>query len=206
MFAAGPAGFAFIVSFLVGLISGVGFGSIILRALLSAMIFAGIGMGISLIGKTLFPELVLDENNTTDQDTDGDGEPEKASGGTVDITLEDDEEDNNTVTPQSGGGLFSEDDEFVEEIQSSSSTEPEAVVSGEENGESDEALDSFESVDGLPSLDAFSDSFESSWDTDSSGGSAASGQEADIDIMGETQNPGEVAKAVKTMMKRDQEG
>ncbi|ORC34256.1 hypothetical protein B4O97_13160 [Marispirochaeta aestuarii] len=203
LFAAGPAGFAFIASFLIGLISGVGFLSIIVRAFLSGLVFAGLGMGVALLGRTLFPELIPENKKSVDQDAGTEDEPEKSPGGSVDITLEDDETGRKFDTASGAGDLFSEGDGFVEEIQASTSSEPDGSVSDDEG---EEAVDSVEELDGLPSLDAFSDSFDSGWGSESDEEPSSGGRESEVDILGETQNPGDVARAVKTMMKRDQEG
>ncbi len=202
-FAAGPAGFAFIVSFLIGLVSGVGFLSIIFRAFVSGVIFAGLGTGIALLGRTMFPELVMDRQKTMDQDAHAEDEPVKRSGATVDITLEDEETDKTAGTSPGGGDFFSEGDGFVEEIQASATSDSDDSLS-DEGGE--DTVDSVEAIDGLPSLDAFSDSFDSAWGSESDEEPSSAGRDSEVDILGESQNPGDVARAVKTMMKRDQEG
>ena len=86
LFAAGPAGFAFIVSFLIGLISGVGFLSIIFRAFFSGLVFAGLSVGIVLLGRMFFPELVPVQKPAADQDVSTEDESEKSFGRKVDIT------------------------------------------------------------------------------------------------------------------------
>jgi len=204
-FAAGPAGFAFIVSFFIGLVSGVGFLSIIFRAFVSGVVFAGLGIGIALLGRTLFPDLASNRKKTLNQDANAEDEAEKSSGGTVDITLEDDEPDRTDGSSPGGEDFFSEDDGFVEEIQASASSDSDDTFS-DEGGE--DTVDSVEAIDGLPSLDTFSDSFDSAWgsESDDEPSSRGSKRESEVDILGETQNPGDVARAVKTMMKRDQEG
>ncbi|WP_319417305.1 hypothetical protein [Marispirochaeta aestuarii] len=62
---------------------------------------------------------------------------------------DDETEEKKFDTASGAGDLFSEGDGFVEEIQASTSSEPDASVSDDEG---EEAVDSVEELDGLPSL------------------------------------------------------
>lgn len=56
-FIAGSAGFAFFISFLTGLFSGVHFGTLLLRAVMGGIAFGGLAFGIEYIIKRYLPEL-----------------------------------------------------------------------------------------------------------------------------------------------------
>src|SRR6056297_2545434 len=126
---------------------------------------------------------------------------------------------------------FSEDEEqFVEEVsngddQSALGEQPEAdTASSSEAPPSPESrqekpaaasadyqeFENLADVDTLPDLDEFSDSFESvaaaqDSENESNGGGGYSSTDS-IDIMGDEQDPATVAKAVRTIIGRDQEG
>ncbi|MCL1818073.1 MAG: hypothetical protein FWG35_04020, partial [Spirochaetaceae bacterium] len=51
------AGLAFCISFLFGLIGGVGFGTLVLRAFLGALIFGVLGFGADVLLRRFLPEL-----------------------------------------------------------------------------------------------------------------------------------------------------
>lgn len=197
IFTAGSAGFAFLLSFLVGLFSGVGFGSLLLRALVSGLVFALLAVGAEILFRSLFPELLpaahgpVPEASGDDEFRDA-TESEKQSGGAVDITLDDERE-------SAEGGSF------VEEIHGAA---PESAEMDEaaEDLEEIESVESVESMDELPSLDGFSGSFESDYGDDRGEGPSAAVHSHDVDVLGMTESADEVAKAVKTMMKRDQKG
>ena len=197
IFAAGSAGFAFLLSFLVGLLSRVGFGSLLLRALVSSLVFALLAVGAEMLFRTLFPELLpaaaglVSEDSGDDEAQDG-SESDKQAGAAVDITLDDEKEP-------------LEDGSFVEEIHGSApeSSEPDDAA---EDMEEIESVETVESMDELPSLDGFSDSFESDYGDERGAGPSAPAHSRDVDVLGMTESSDEVAKAVKTMMKRDQKG
>ena len=71
-------GFGFILSLLVGAISGVGFGTVLVRGILSGVLFAGVGFGLSILIKKFLPGLVSETEEA---------EEEEESGG-VDIVIE----------------------------------------------------------------------------------------------------------------------
>ena len=204
VFAAVSAGFAFIVSLITGLVSRVGFGHTLLRAFIAGLIFALLGAALEMLSRSIFPDLF---SARTSGSTADDNEPvteaeRENTGAQVDITLDDGDE--NIAVLESAD----EDDRgFVEEIGGDTASEQEKPVNfPASNPEGDDNMDSMEE---LPSLDGLSDSFESSWGDDDSGGnsnSSSAQSHGEIDVLGELQNPGDVARAVQTIMKRDQEG
>lgn len=128
-------------------------------------------------------------------------------------------------------GNFGEDDEqFVEEVsatddQSALGEQQEADTTGGSEAPSSpesrekkpagasadyQEFENLADVDTLPDLDEFSDSFESvaaaqDSENESNGGGGYSSTDS-IDIMGDEQDPATVAKAVRTIIGRDQEG
>ena len=126
---------------------------------------------------------------------------------------------------------FSEDEEqFVEEVSNGDDQNTLGVPPETDTAGSSEAPPSPESrqekpaaasadyqefenladVDTLPDLDEFSDSFESvaaaqDSENESNGGGGYSSTDS-VDIMGDEQDPATVAKAVRTIIGRDQEG
>lgn len=150
--------------------------------------------------RSFFPDLLPAPPRKAPTDESADEDSEEAGGAAVDITLDDEDEDSAVL--EAGGDI--REQEFVEEVGNRQS---EAQLAVEESDDEVESLESVDSMEELPSLDGFSDSFESSYGGDQDESSYSGGsKDADVDIMGQTQNVGEVTQAVKTMLKRDQEG
>ena len=199
------ASLAFLFSFISGLIGSVGFGIIIIRAIIGSILFAGIGYGISILLRKFLPELfethaetalVSDENLSQKQENPVDGKPK------IDISIGSDKEEfavemESVDNPDSDSDLNSETvdevkSDLVDEISESKSEVDETA--GGNNIPSN--------IDVLPDMGVFSNSFNSAEDLDSSGSSG----NITLDIMGEEQDPELVAKALRTMVKKDQEG
>ena len=218
-------GFAFFLSFLVGVISRVGFGIILLRGIISAVLFAGVGFVISILVKKFLPDLNPGGDNN------------KEEGGTIDIVIEDEgeivprladdeetdadmERDAVTGAIESSGAsgedlvALSEDEEetgsFIEEVEEVSG---EGLARGSDDVSSDEAdlvpLEDDENVDTLPDVDKLSGSFEedaASDDEDEVFNERVSRISDDLsttDVLGRDENPEALAKAIQTMIKRD---
>ncbi len=192
---------AFLFSLISGLIGSVGFGIIIIRAIIGAILFAGIGYGISILLRKFLPELfetyaatalVSDENLSQKQEQPVNGKPQ------IDISIGSDKEefavemepvDNPDLDSETGAEAKSA---LVDEISESTSEEDEAAEGNHIPA----------NIDVLPDMGVFSNSFNSAEDLDSSGTSGT----VTLDIMGEEQDPELVAKALRTMVKKDQEG
>ncbi|MBQ0051582.1 MAG: hypothetical protein KBT11_05895 [Treponema sp.] len=80
------AGIGFVLSFLIGIISGVGFGTIILRALIFAVVFAALSFGISFLYQSF-----LSDGAKVSSGSDGTETPvqKPAAGGVVNIVVDD---------------------------------------------------------------------------------------------------------------------
>ncbi|MCD6396314.1 MAG: hypothetical protein J7L71_02120 [Spirochaetaceae bacterium] len=188
---------AFLFSFISGLIGSVGFGIIIIRAIIGAVIFAGIGYGISILLRKFLPELfeaqiesdlVSEENLPQKQEDSVEGKPQ------IDISIGSDKEDfaMEMAAVDNSGLETNVDSALVDEIKESKSDVDEVAE--------DSLIPT--NIDVLPDMAEFSNSFNSTEDIDGSGSTEA----VTLDIMGEEQDPELVAKALRTMVKKDQEG
>ncbi len=200
--AAVAAGFAFVVSLITGIISGVGFLSILMRAFIAGLAFALLTAALEFLSRMIFPDLFTVENS---EDSSAEGEPvveaEKGeSGGQIDITVDDSEHDTQP-DPESA-----ESSGFVEEIGRGAAPEQGEPVftSAAAMPSGDDSVDSMEE---LPSMEGLGDSFEASYGEEESAEAVSSIQSpGEVDVLGEMTSPGDVARAVQTIMKRDQEG
>jgi hypothetical protein len=122
-FIAGSAGFAFFISFLTGLFSGVQFGTLLLRAVIGGVAFGGIAFGIEYIIKRYLPELT--KAISPEQ------QPREASPN-VDIVIEDE-------TPPGSAGYAPADEKASDRAQSASG--PTGENSSKTTGESDISAD-----------------------------------------------------------------
>ncbi|TFH06286.1 MAG: hypothetical protein E4H09_00560 [Spirochaetales bacterium] len=188
------AGGAFLLSLLVGLIGGVGFGAIVLRALIGGIVFglgaSGVGVAIERFIPELNSALHVDATN-------------EKSGTRVDIVVEDDpmdpdsgsegmpdeaEHEAGTFSPGFGEDTLDDDNDVIEELEETDSEISNSGDSEEYAGASGDAENS-----GLPDMDGLSDSF----------GDAPAGEVRDID---DTERSGEdptlMVRAIRTILKR----
>jgi predicted lipid-binding transport protein (Tim44 family) len=214
---AGLGGFAFIISLLTGLVSGVQFGILLLRAIVGGAVFAGLGFGGGYLIEKFLPELLHGETATSREET----------GGTVDIVVNDKEEEEEVKEKPAEAALSSEagstdneegpeaetedQDSFVEEVEETASMEGEETVETIETEDEDDAevveelTDADDTVEALPEIDSFSDSFTSEDVPDAEGELSGSGGSSEtLDVMGEERDPNTVVKAIQTMIKRDE--
>jgi hypothetical protein len=209
-------GFGFIISLLVGAISGVGFGTLLFRGILSGVLFAGVGFGLSILIKKFLPGLVSETEEA---------EEEEESGG-VDIVIEEEAPQASSVAAAEAAGgeeLFSdtptqesgpaeeeeESENFIEEVEeiSGDSSEQEEVAEGSSEPEDLIEVDADTSVDTLPDIGDFSDSFTNEIAEEGSEGGESQMQSVDssptIDLNGREEDPRTVAKAVQSMLKKE---
>ncbi len=192
-------GFGFFLSLLVGAVSGVGFGTILLRGLISGVLFAGVGFGLSLLIKKYLPGLLSDAAETES------GKEESAG---VDIVIEEEagdsvREDMSSAADARDTGFAEEEEEetenFIEEVEeiSSESSEPDDLIE----------VDDETSVDALPDIGEFTDSFATDVSEEDSEEQESRMQSIDssatIDLNGREEDPRMVAKAVQSMMKKE---
>jgi len=225
------AGFAFVLSLSIGLLSGVNFLAALFRAVIGGAEFSGLVYGLYAVVKKYLPEL-LSAAESGRGDIRG-----EAPEGTVNIIVDDtpefagvqtDAEAEELGGDESSGVESSEDDsfgsrpeevseadfgdEFVEEVQKTG----EAVSGspGTRMRDISEGLE-LEDVDELPDLESFEGSFVPSAGADiqeAEGGNDLSDSPrpsrggGSIDVMGEEHDTESIAKAVRTILKKDREG
>ena len=192
------------LSILVGILGRVSFGTIFLRGLMWAALFGAGTLGVSVLGRRFLPELFQQgqTQNTRPADEDSAG---------IDITIEE-SNPHGAADAESAAEPPGEDS-----IASADEAELGAAYEGLD-GDIDEA----EEIEELPSVTDGIDEFaDASADT---GGELPSMDGADlafggsgtdtgstpslerVDVMGVEEDPEIVAKAVRTLMKKDQEG
>lgn len=188
----------FALSFLIGIISRNPFGVVILRSLLSGIITGGVGMGIIFVFKKYFPDMMKEEKKEEIKS--------KEMGESIDIVLP---EENPHIGQEND--TIEEVEEVVEEIepgQDEGSEENAAETLQENAGETAENLtpedESGKSGTTLPELDSLAmDSF----DTGSASASfAGRSNRSNSEAAGMESDPETLAKAVRSFMKKDEEG
>jgi hypothetical protein len=213
-FSAYFAGSAFAIAFLTGIFAGVGFGTVILRALIGAVVFAGLGYGTYIVISTRLPEL-LSRAAAPEREAEGYGQ-------NVDIVVDDDDEvpdaaeeleaaDEPSTAAEGEAGELEEvgdeesaaagegGDELVEEVEevAASSGAPDTSSSGGEDVDEN-------SVDALPDIGGFAGDFEAEGTEvveDDEGGTSGSSRAREHGIQ---QDPEVIAKALQTVIKRDE--
>lgn len=186
---------AMVIALLAGIIGGVAFGTIILRAVLGGLTFACGAMAVQLLVRRFLPELTELSGGSSPGDV----------GRHVDMVVD---EDVDLLTPVEEP-MFRED-EGETDVEDSSDLDDDSVDLVEEVtevGQGDDAESSIpprvpdidvSSVDKLPDLDGFADSFQDDGtvevvDEDDDGVAMPGGQDAQT-----------IAKAIQTVMKRDE--
>jgi len=217
----GFAGFGAAVSLLAGLLGGNPFGVILLRLILSAGVCGGLGLGVNLIVKKYLPELSASPPIA-----------QSDSGVDVDIVIDEDislsgegEEQQSAESVESAQQIEPAEEEESAELMESVDEEETSVgiAQGSEEPEEDiltlEAADSqpsqtpaeflpggatsevpdFEDLDTLPDVDQFSPVAE-----DSAPPSKPSRRNSHVEEVVRDQDPENLARAVRTFMKKDQ--
>lgn len=191
---------AFLFSFIAGLLGSVSSGVIFFRAILGAVIFGALGYGISILLRKFLPELfelqpgslgVIDEDFSAPQKFQS-----VVDNPVVDISIGD-----KTENPVSEESQEDNSDQVIEISNSSSNELVDEIVETDMADENDQVPGN---IDALPDMGVFSNSFENAEDID--GDDSSSSGAVTLDIMGEEQDPELVAKALRTMVKKDQEG
>jgi len=217
----GSGAVAVVLSLLTGVISGVSFGTLLLRALMWGVIFCGVGSGVSYVISKYLPELfsssasgrtketaeqpnnvdivLPDENPHVAEDADFGGDAEREAQ-QESFNFADSGEAPPSRAERFGGELVEE----VEEVESDD------ALRGSERrppGGSDE-----DSADELPTLEGDATDF-STPDEQGRVGSAGvsdisniSGRGSTVDILGHEADTEEIAKAIRTALKKDQKG
>jgi hypothetical protein len=201
---AGFAAFGALVSLLAGIIGGNPFSVIVLRLVLSAVICAGLGLIVNVIFKKYLPELSATPASV-----------EAGTGQAVDIVIDEDipveVEDLVQEVAEPEGEQAEEEAELILDEQGMDEESEEAVVLPEEaetlEPSDEQTLDStalspvtdFEDLDMLPDIDQFSPAAE-----ESSTAPKESRRNAQVEEVVRDQDPENLARAVRTFMKKDQ--
>jgi len=197
-----PAGFAVFgafVSLLAGIIKGNPFGVIVLRLVLSAVVCAGLGLIVNIILKKYLPELSA--------------APASAAAGTgeeVDIVIDEDIPIEVEGLMQEEAGLEGESTEEEAELildEEGMDGEPVEAETLEPSGEMIpdstavplSPVTDFEELDTLPDIEQFSPTDEAS-----PSAPKESRRSAQVEEVVKDQDPENLARAVRTFMKKDQ--
>jgi len=174
---------AMIVSIISGGIHGIRFGVILTRAALGGVVFGVLAVFLNLLAVKFFPELTGDTSGEVPEINE-----ENTAGSNIDITL-------SSETPEKHGS----EEENLNSSGSSESSDPADVETG--NSES-EVLP----TDQFPGdIDKYSGTFEDAG-TDKVSGLESHGTGRTSGASGFENDPEELAKAIKTVIRRDEKG
>ncbi len=206
---AGAGLFAAVVSLISGIAGGNPFGVILLRMLLSAIILAGVGMGASTLLRKFLPELLQSSAG-------GESAPAQPA---VDIVIP---EENPHEWPAVGDDDEAAGVEPLEELAGEAgepvtSAAPEdagvtasAGAAAEEMAEEaillEEAGEGSAEIDALPDLDQFDSTNYVGLDISGFKNGSDNISQAQVDGIMSKEDPAQLAKAVRTFLKKDQEG
>ena len=191
---------AFMLSLIFGLLGSVSLGILLVRALSGAVVFGAAGFGISTLLRRYLPELYELQKDHSLEIKDDLPEAEGLHSDSVDS-------DNISFT---GAKIDISIDDGIDVPAVEAKTGNDAGSAGgmeEENNLVDEISEDVQTpanIDALPDMGVFSNSFEGNMDDIVDGASNAGA--VTLDIMGEEQDPELVVRAVRTMVKKDQEG
>lgn len=190
-----------VLSFFIGIFSGVGFTAALLRAFLLGISFCLLSGGLSFIIRKFLPELFETYRNQKEADK-GPLSSEEEAAEKVDIVLEGENPDlsiysaSDDFEDEETGDTEEDVEELAEEdAEEDSPTFTKTAVSSPE-GESE----NFAVLEKLPGLDSFADSFSGPVSKGSSGNKES------LDNMDNDNDPASLAKAIQTMLKKEQKG
>lgn len=200
----------FVLSFFVGVVGGVMFGPLLLRAILWSVVFALLGSAAYYVISRFLPEIL----GSTE-------EPEKGTG-VVDIVLPGDnphekmsdsfaeelpERDGESWSGERSAGEMAEEVEELRPVSGEGSAANEdsqtsAATESDDDFFSEIQEERSSSVEELPEFESETNEF--------SGGAPAkprsAGRGAPVDLLGGKADPEEVARAIRTVLKKDQKG
>lgn len=197
-----------------------GWESFLLRALVGGLFFLVLGIAIQLVVSRFLPELSTTESGDTgglsDLNPSTTGAGESMSGNHIDIASEDEAAPPSYTTQQDAGGVSHESESAGSEAASAlHPAETSTFVSSGSGVKSGNSPIIGDSVSGLPDLDSFSGTFQSSSGDDSEEESAAEGGDSqayssfasssrgDGDQIAKENDPADIAKAIRTVLNRD---
>ncbi len=181
------SGGAFLLSLIAGIAGRVSFGSILLRASIGGIAFGVLAFLLSFIIRKFLPELFGDEGSDSAVNI------EETAGSNVDIVIDDEEVVSTDNQTEMDTGTMEEEVPVFSNNVAEEEPLDEIPVAAEE-GESDT----------LPNIETFSEVFDSA--TENQDARTSLTGSVSVDIMGQEEDPGTVAKAIRTIMHKDQEG
>jgi hypothetical protein len=222
---------AFTLSFLIGIVSGAGFLTVLIRALVFAVVFFGLVLLASYLIRTFMPDLMPGgEETDSDQGLDNDGlamdRAGLAPGARVDVSVGDDDVDDDLAPfldsaeqgrdnanavgmDQQGEDGYTGKGLVGSERQSEAGSTVEAVTGDATVDVPAKPPELIGDVDALPPLDTFADSFVSPIGVEEGEGSSrppsSSSSSAGSGAGGDFKAK-EMAMAIQTILKRDQKG
>ena len=200
---AGAAGVAFVIAMLTGLIAGVGFGAAFLRSIAGGAVFGLGAFGARALARKYLPELFRPNAAAAARQDDIEQE-EFDDAGAVDITIAEENphlRERRQEEDDSVDEFASEDDDIVHEAEVG---ELETVDDADDiQGVSEES--------GLPSFDSLESSFQTDGAPESDEEPGDSSvlevrQASASDVVGRGEDPADIARAVRTLLKRDEQG
>ncbi len=219
----GFAGFGALVSLVSGFLGGNPFGNVLLKMFASSFLLAAVGFGVGLLIRRYLPELAF---NRESQDRTGDSDPD--SSGEIDIVIpEENPHLRNGVSEVSdiseGEVVLDESEENAEEVEELTAEDGggEEVLEEESalrDSSSTDALFAAEAeadVDSLPEMEGFEGSFTGDSESEPASPAGRSPSPSDgmdnsrrskTDKIMQSEDPAYLAKAVRTFLKKDQEG
>ncbi len=220
------AAFAAVLAFISGLFGRVSFAVVLFRTLLGAAAFGVFTFGIAFLLKQFIPELFETAAESAGNGASGKGHEQgdtSHTGGNLNIVLEGEEPSFPVEGKEDAAGSArtgDSDNEFIEEIREADVQEngdgaekPAAgnTVQASSSADQGDILDDYgdlSDVDTLPDLEEFSDSFESVAASQDGDTFSEKNRDSDnkVDMLEGQHDPATVAKAVRTIIRRDQEG
>ena len=204
---------AFLVAAISAAIGRVGFGALVFRSILGAFVFGAAAVGVESIARKFLPELFTGSTAVGA----GDGSVESS----VDITLDEENphggehdvhgntQDDQADVGQDGREVVNANTSIDEGVQVLAEAEEVEELEPIEVSAS-ESTDGVENESALPSFEAVESTFTTAAsvieEQEDDSPTVSSRSERNIDILGEEQDPEAVARAVRTLLKRDNEG
>jgi hypothetical protein len=220
---------AALLSALVGALAGVLAGWLLLRALIFGAVMGAAALGIVRLARTFFPGLIPDsdgEGRESGGQAFAAGAAEAPAGSRVDIVLPGGEAEAESfdadaeveeadlveeARPEAGDGepTMAEEPSLLDDRGPAASSAPAMPPAHMGSAGDARAPEGIDDLDVLPDLDGFTDSFAAA-EFSSSGGAPASARAAPEDSASSRTSdgldPASLAKAVRTILKRDQKG
>jgi hypothetical protein len=214
---------AFLLSALVGALAGVSVGWLLLRALIFGAVMGAAALGVARLARTFLPGLIPDRDGDGGEQAFPAGSAEAPAGSRVDIVLPGGEDEADSIDAEAGAEEAelaeearpadgdgeprpAEEPSLMEDRGPAAPAMPSAHIGSDRDARAPEGIDD---LDVLPDLDGFTDSFAAA-EFSSSGGTPAAVRAAPEDSgssrTSDALDPASLAKAVRTILKRDQKG